>query len=80
MNKEFDEAFKHMDKAFKSAEKAFSKPFVEADQIPSEITPDSKTIKINFTNNRIATARKFLVCAAEMLFSGKTSLFVVKKK
>lgn len=55
-----------------------NKEFDEADPIPSDITPDSKNIRINFTNNRIATALKFLECAAEMLFSGKTSL-VIKK-
>lgn len=68
------QAFEQMDKAFATADEAMNRAF----NAPKP-SPNPGHIRINFINRRWATFSKFLGCAFEILFTGKTTL-VVKKR
>jgi hypothetical protein len=68
MKDSFDEAFARAEAAFRAADKLFE----QQPKFPSD------HIRINFSGRRGATFFKFIGCALDILFTGKTTL-VVKK-
>ena len=73
MDKDIRRAFEEMGRAFDVNQSAFNEVFEQRKKVKQE------DIHINFSSRRWATFSKFIGCALEILFTGKTTL-VIKKR